>query len=137
MFPPKHEFGQGTWTGFRQIVGRGARRRRDEHHDPALGLRLGASVPEPSGGSTVASNGTAIGGPPLRQAAAEARRALLGLASAQLGVPVASLTRDDGVVSGGGKTVNYSELLGGKLFNTTIAGSTTRQPRTPMSRLRR
>ena len=72
--------------------------------------------------TTVGCQRTANGGPPLRQAAAQARQALLGLASAQLGVPVAGLSVSGGVVSGGGKTVTYGQLVGGKLFNTTIAG---------------
>ena len=37
-------------------------------------------------------------------AAAYAQQTLLGMASTQLGVPVASLTVTGGVVSGGGKT---------------------------------
>jgi nicotinate dehydrogenase subunit B len=56
----------------------------------------------------------------VRAAAAAARQALLGLASASLGVPVARLSVDRGVVSGGGKTVTYGELVGGKLFDVTI-----------------
>ena len=57
-------------------------------------------------------------------AAAQAKQALLGLASASLGVPVASLTVDKGVVSGGGKTVTYGQLIGGKLFNVIYTGTT-------------
>ena len=45
-----------------------------------------------------------------------ARGTLLGMASTQLGVPSRSLTVYKGVVTGGGKTVKYSDLLGGKLF---------------------
>src|SRR5919206_4659143 len=59
--------------------------------------------------------------PPLRSAAATAMQALLSLASANLGVPVSSLSVKDGVISGGGKTVTYGQLVGGKLFNATIA----------------
>ena len=57
----------------------------------------------------------------MRAAAAYARQALLGLASTQLGVPIASLSVASGVVSGGGKTIKYSDLVGGKLFNSSIA----------------
>ena len=84
MFPGKHEFGQGTWTGYRQIVA--------EELDVAVTaitipqFDTASPHPFPDLGSTAASNGTAIGGPQLRQAAAEARRTLLGLASTQLGV---------------------------------------------------
>jgi nicotinate dehydrogenase subunit B len=45
---------------------------------------------------------------------------LLGLASDRLGVPVAGLSVSSGVVTGGGKSVTYGELLGGKAFNATI-----------------
>jgi len=57
-------------------------------------------------------------------AAAQAKQALLGLASASLGVPAASLTVDKGVVSGADKTVTYGQLVGGKLFNVTYTGTT-------------
>ena len=60
-------------------------------------------------------------GPKIRNAGALAKQALLGLASTNLGVPVANLTVDKGVVSGGGKTVTYGELVGGKLLNVTGA----------------
>src|SRR4029077_12508590 len=37
-----------------------------------------------------------------------------------LGVPTTGLTVDKGVVSGGGKTVTYGQLVGDKLFNVRI-----------------
>jgi nicotinate dehydrogenase subunit B len=133
MFPPKMEFGQGTWTGFRQILA-------DELDVPVMSISIpqwdtGSKNPFPNTPttSTVASNGTAQGGPALRQAAAEARRTLLNLASAQLGVPVASLTVTDGVVSGGGKTVKYSDLVGGKTINATIGTGANTAPLKPTS----
>jgi hypothetical protein len=52
----------------------------------------------------------------MRGAAAAARTLLLTLASAQLGVPVASLSVANGVVSGGGKSVTYAGLAAGKAF---------------------
>ena len=51
-------------------------------------------------------------------------QALLGLAATQLGVPIGSLTASSGVVSGGGKSVAYGDLIGGKLFNVTMPLST-------------
>ena len=48
------------------------------------------------------------------------------MASANLGVPVAQLSVTSGVVSGGGKTVTYGELVGGKLFNITGANVVAR-----------
>ena len=53
----------------------------------------------------------------LRQAAAEARLALLNMASKQLGAPVAQLTVKDGVVSVQGdssRSVTYAQLIGDK-----------------------
>ena len=50
----------------------------------------------PSTGGTLGSSSIAIAGPRLRSAAATARQALLGLASTSLGVPVESLTRQQG-----------------------------------------
>ncbi len=61
----------------------------------------------------------------LRQAAAEARLALLNLASQQLGVPAAQLTVKDGVVSAQGdssKSVSYAQLIGDKRFDVKITG---------------
>jgi CO/xanthine dehydrogenase Mo-binding subunit len=76
-------------------------------------------------GSTGGSTGIqSSAGPPLRAASATARQALMALASANLGVPVASLSVSNGVVSGGGKTVSYGQLLGDKLFNTKISPTT-------------
>ena len=43
------------------------------------------------------------------------------MASTQLGVPAAQLTVDKGVVSGGGKTVTYGQLVGDKLFKISGA----------------
>jgi nicotinate dehydrogenase subunit B len=131
LYPGKYEFGQGTWTGYRQIVA-------EELDAPVTSVVIplwdsGSPHPFPNLGANTGSNGTAIGGPPLRQAAAEARRALLTLASAQLGVPVASLTVSDAVVSGGGRSVKYGDLLGGKLFNTTIGTGANIAPLKPVS----
>jgi nicotinate dehydrogenase subunit B len=74
----------------------------------------------PFSGIAGGSQGTSIGGSFTRAAAATAKQALLGLASTNLGVPVASLSVDRGIVSGGGKKVTYGELVDGKLFNHAI-----------------
>jgi nicotinate dehydrogenase subunit B len=55
-----------------------------------------------------------------RAAAAYGMQVLMGMASTQLGVPVSGLSASAGVISGGGKSVKYSDLLGGKLFNFTM-----------------
>jgi CO/xanthine dehydrogenase Mo-binding subunit len=62
----------------------------------------------------------------LRQAAAEARLALLTMASGRLGTPIAGLSVADGVVtSGGGGQVSYGELIGNQKFNLKITGRAT------------
>ena len=124
LYPLYYEFGQGTYTGFTQIVA--------EELDVGVGsvqiqkVWNSAFHGDVNWGTNAASNGTANGGPPIRQAAAAARQTLLGLASTRLGAPVASLTVSNGVVSApSGQSVRYSDLLAGQLFNTVIAGQPT------------
>jgi CO/xanthine dehydrogenase Mo-binding subunit len=73
-----------------------------------------------STGGIGGSQSTVRTSPRIRGAAVAARQALLKLASAHLGVPVANLSVSKGVVSGGGKSVTYGELVGGKLLNAKI-----------------
>jgi CO/xanthine dehydrogenase Mo-binding subunit len=87
----------------------------------------------PNQGASVGSQGVQTGGKQTRAAAASAYQALLKLASANLGVPVSGLSVSKGVVSGGGKTVTYGQLIGDKLFNSPItvfsqAGNATTPP---------
>jgi nicotinate dehydrogenase subunit B len=72
-------------------------------------------------GSTSGSNAIQSAGPNVRAAAASAYQTLLQLASDQLGVPVPNLSVSRGVISGGGKSLTYGALVGGKLLSTTIA----------------
>jgi nicotinate dehydrogenase subunit B len=79
----------------------------------------------PNQGTTAGSNSTSSGGPQIRQAAAEARAVLLGLAAKQLGVPVSQLTVSKGVVSVAGdasKSVSYGALIGGRQFSAPNTG---------------
>jgi nicotinate dehydrogenase subunit B len=116
--------GTGSLTGLLQIAA-------DELDVPFEAMRVVTPDTNRTPDQFVSSGSRAISqhGPPIRQAAAEARAFLLGLASKQLGVPASSLTVDGGVVSGGGKSVKYSDLLGGKLFSTRITG--TVKPKSP------
>jgi CO/xanthine dehydrogenase Mo-binding subunit len=77
----------------------------------------------PQTGAKVASNTIVHAGPGVRAAAAHARLALLDLASKQLGVPTTSLTVSKGVVSGGGRSVTYGQLIGDKLLNVRMPAS--------------
>jgi nicotinate dehydrogenase subunit B len=111
------ECGNGVTTGLCQLVA-------EEMNVPASQVQhvFWDSWNLVNSGSTGGSTGIqSSAGPPLRSAAATAMQALLGLASTNLGVPVGSLSVKDGVISGGGKTVTYGQLVAGKLFNAKIA----------------
>ncbi len=79
----------------------------------------------PNQGGTVASASISRGGPQIRLAAAEARQALLGLASVRLGVPPERLMVSRGVVSVVGEastSVTYGALIGDRRFDVTYTG---------------
>jgi CO/xanthine dehydrogenase Mo-binding subunit len=116
----KVELGQGTSTGLMMIAA--------EELDVPMAQMLWTvhdTHVTPDQGTTSGSQGIQTGGLQVRAAAAAARDKLLDLAAASLGVAKASLTVTDGVVSGGGRSVTYGALLGGKLFNHRIPGSPT------------
>ena len=58
--------------------------------------------------------------PNIRKAAAYVHQALLELASQQLGVPKDQLSVKDGIVSGGGKSVSYGDLVKNQQLSLTI-----------------
>ncbi len=90
----------------------------------------------PNQGFTAGSNSISAGGPQVRQAAAEARAVLLGLAAKQLGIPTSKLRVRAGVVSNvdnEAQSVTYGALLGGKTFS---APNTGRAPLKPVSQYR-
>jgi nicotinate dehydrogenase subunit B len=84
----------------------------------------GGRTPSPNTGNTGGSTSISQGGPLIRRAAAEAKQALLAMAAANLGVPVAQLSVSKGIVSGGGKTVTYGQLVGDKLLNVKFTTTT-------------
>lgn len=70
-------------------------------------------------------------GPILRQAAADARQALLDMAAATLQAPAARLRVKDGVVSDAAdprKTVTYGRLVGGRRIERTAEGKAPLKP---------
>jgi nicotinate dehydrogenase subunit B len=123
----KIEVGNGITTGFLQVLA-------EELDTDMSQMRYGSSNYDASGsmntvvdtwvvtnvGGEGGSNAMSGTGPSVRAAGVTARAALLSLASTRLGVPVSSLTVSKGVVSGGGKTVSYGELVGGKRLNVAI-----------------
>src|SRR5262245_57612222 len=85
----------------------------------------------PNQGSTTSSSSIHRGGPQVRAAAAEARQALLALASTRLGVQTGSLTVSKGLVSIDGhptRSVTYGELLGDKPFSIKFTGTAPQNP---------
>ncbi|MFL6449662.1 MAG: molybdopterin cofactor-binding domain-containing protein [Bryobacteraceae bacterium] len=60
------------------------------------------------------------GMPNIRKAAAYVHQALLELASQKLGAPKERLSVKDGIVSGGGNTVSYGDLVKNQKLNLTI-----------------
>jgi len=111
------ECGNGVTTGLCQLVA-------EEMDVPVNQVRHAPwdSWNMVNSGSTGGSTGIqSSAGPPLRSAAATARQALLNMAATSLGVPVASLSVSNATISGGGKTITYGQLVGGKLINAKIA----------------
>ena len=83
----------------------------------AITLILGDTDKTPDGGF---SAGFLNGMYNVRKVAAYTYQALLKLSSSQLGVPVTSLTVSNGVVSGGGKSVSYGQLVQGQHLELKI-----------------
>jgi nicotinate dehydrogenase subunit B len=73
-------------------------------------------TPDGSGAFDFLGSGT----PNIRKAAAYTYQALLDLASQRLGVPKSELSVKDGVVSGGGKSISYGDLVKGQQLKLTI-----------------
>jgi nicotinate dehydrogenase subunit B len=121
FFVGKTDLGQGTGTAFRQIMAD----ELDMPYDKTSCVMGVTDVTVDQGGSG-GSDALQTDGYPMRRVAAEARRVLLEMASARLGVPVAQLAVSDGVVSVAAdpsKRVTYGELIGGRKFNTALTGS--------------
>jgi nicotinate dehydrogenase subunit B len=119
------EWGHGAYTGISMMVAE----ELDVDMSQVVYARPDTWVAGVGGGG--GSGGVATRALPVRAAAVTARQALLTMASTQLGVPAAQLTVDKGVISGGGKTVKYSDLLGGKLFNITMNPATLQPGQAP------
>ncbi len=115
------ELGQGNSTSLLQI----AADELDLDMSQIKTVRLDTNV-TPNQGGTYSSASIQRGGPQLRTASAEARQALLKMASQKLDAPVEQLVVSKGVVSVKGRpnqSVTYGDLVGGKLFNVPFTGS--------------
>lgn len=112
------ELGQGASTALLQI----AADELDLDMSQIKSVRLDTNV-TPNQGGTYSSASIARGGPQVRTAAAEARLALLRMASQRLGAPADGLAVANGVVSAAGKRVTYGELVGDRRFDLPFTGS--------------
>ena len=111
----KSDFGQGsTFTAYRQIVA-------EELSVPFEAITTVVAgdtdrTPDGSGAFDFLGHGT----PNIRKAAAYTYQALLDLASERLGVPKDKLSVKDGIVSGGGKSISYGDLVKNQQLKLTI-----------------
>jgi CO/xanthine dehydrogenase Mo-binding subunit len=121
FFTGKNDNGQGLPTAFRQIVAE----ELDLAFERVTYVGSDSSRTVNQGGAS-GSTGIANGGIPVRNAAAEARRVLIELASKKLGIPVSGLTVVNGVVSSktdASKSVGYGELIGNQKFNVKLTSN--------------
>jgi nicotinate dehydrogenase subunit B len=111
IYSGKVDLGTGVRTAMSQIAA-------DELDIPLSSVTVvqGDTALTPDQGPTFGSLSIQSGGVQIRNACAVARTALLDLASAKLGVRPEELKAEGGVISGGGKSVTYGELIGGKSF---------------------
>ena len=120
FFVGKTDPGQGTGTGFRQLMSD----ELDIAFDRTTCIMGSTDITVDqvgSGGSTAMERDSW----PMRRVAAEARRVLLDMASVRLDVPAAQLIVSNAVITAQAdrsKRVTYGELIAGKKFNVTLTG---------------
>lgn len=122
----KVELGTGVCTALAQIVA-------EELDVPFEKVRMvmGDTRRTPDEGYTAGSMTINASGGALRQAAAEARRALLEMASERLDAGIDELAIRAGVISvvnHPDRSISYAELMGGRRFNLSVTGSAPLKP---------
>ncbi|MBZ5601630.1 MAG: molybdopterin-dependent oxidoreductase, partial [Acidobacteriia bacterium] len=111
----KTDFGQGTtFTAYKQIVAE----ELSATFESITTVVMGDTDRTPDGSGAFDFLGGGM--PNVRKAVAYTYQALLDLASQRLGVPKNQLTAKEGVVSGGGKSVSYGDLVKGQQLKLTI-----------------
>jgi nicotinate dehydrogenase subunit B len=116
-YTSKVELGQGNQTALSQIVA-------EELDVPlsSVNLIMGDSAHSVQEFGTDGSRTIADGGANLRVVAAEARKALVGLAAKQWNLAPESLRVQNGVITrpDGSASLSYAQLIGDKSFNVSI-----------------
>jgi len=120
-FSGKVELGTGVRTALAQIVA-------EELDVPfeRVHMVMGDTARTPDEGYTAGSMTINSSGGALRQAAAEARQALLELGAEKLDANIADLVVNQGVISmlrDPDRAVSYAELMGGRLFKREVSDS--------------
>lgn len=113
-FSAKIEMGQGVYTSLAQMLA-------EELDVPlsSVDMITGDTDLCPWDAGTFGSRSTKYFGPPLRQAAAEARSVLIQMAGEHLGIPQDGLMAKDGVIyakNNSGKKISYGQLAKGKII---------------------
>jgi nicotinate dehydrogenase subunit B len=117
----KTDCGQGTGTAFRQMMAD----ELDIAYDKTTCIMGSTDVTVDQGGSG-GSDAIQTDGWPMRRVAAEARRVLLEMAAARLGMPVDQLVVSEALITvkaDPSRRVTYGELIGGKKFNVALTGN--------------
>jgi CO/xanthine dehydrogenase Mo-binding subunit len=117
----KTDCGQGTGTGFRQLMSD----ELDIAYDKTTCI-MGSTDNTVDQGGSGGSTSMERDAWPMRRVAAEARRVLLEMGSTRLGVPVDQLAVSAGVITvkaDPSKSVTYGQLIGGKRFQVTLTGN--------------
>ncbi|HEY1362949.1 MAG TPA: molybdopterin cofactor-binding domain-containing protein [Xanthobacteraceae bacterium] len=114
----KIDMGQGLFVAIGQMVA-------EELDVPfeAVKVIMGDTASSVNQGGASGSTGVQMGGRQMRMAAAEARRVLVEMAAAKLGLSPDQLTVSEGVVQGRAdpsKQASYAELIGGRYFNVEL-----------------
>ncbi|HET6821064.1 MAG TPA: molybdopterin cofactor-binding domain-containing protein [Anaerolineales bacterium] len=125
-FSGKVELGTGVRTALAQIVA--------EELDLPLAqvqMVMGDTARTPDEGYTAGSMTISSSGAALRLAAAEARRAMLEMASEQLDAGLEELSIRNGAITvthDPQRSVTYAELMGGKRFNLSVTDGVPLKP---------
>jgi CO/xanthine dehydrogenase Mo-binding subunit len=117
-FYGKMDMGHGLFVAIGQMVA--------EELDVAFArvtVIMGDTATSVNQGGASGSTGIQLGGKQLRMASAEARRVLVDMAAAKLGLPADQLTVTDGVVhakADAARKASYADLIGGRYFNVQL-----------------
>jgi len=122
VFTGKAELGQGIKTALIQVAAEEL-----EVAPAAIHLVTADTERTPNEGFTAGSHSMQDSGTAIRNAAAQVRAILVGIAAGQLGVPAERLKARDGrVVADDGRSVGYGELVAGDVLHVEA------QPASPL-----